>query len=199
MRRIFETSTATSWGQLDLSDYGYDARKRGWYRDTTQTDRALVSSPYASFSIGTPMITLSAPLRGQVRGVIAADLKLDKFSDLVQAQRPGEHGTVIIFVLFGVVIAHPDFARLVAVREDASLPPAAAPDRGNPAAGWSAQCCGDGTAATIMKVALATNMDEITCFACRNFLRVTNLAAILCYLRPKAISHRTYAVWKSKE
>ncbi len=114
MRRIFEDEHGNKLGQLDLSDYGYDARKRGWYRDTTQTDRALVSSPYASFSIGTPMITLSAPLRGQVRGVIAADLKLDKFSDLVQAQRPGEHGTVIIFDSFGVVIAHPDFARLVA-------------------------------------------------------------------------------------
>jgi adenylate cyclase len=114
MRRIFEDEHGNKVGQLDLSDYGYDARKRGWYRDTMQTDRALVSSPYASFSIGTPMITLSAPLRGQVRGVIAADLKLDKFSDLVQAQRPGEHGTVIIFDSFGVVIAHPDFARLVA-------------------------------------------------------------------------------------
>jgi adenylate cyclase len=56
---------------------------------------------------------LSAPLHGQVRGVIAADLKLDKFSDLVQAQRPGEHGTAIIFDSFGVLIAHPEFARFV--------------------------------------------------------------------------------------
>src|SRR5437762_2801428 len=68
---------------------------------------------YASFSIGTPMITLSAPLRGGVRGVLAADLKLDKFSDLVQAQRPGEHGTAVIFDAFGVLLAHPDFARLL--------------------------------------------------------------------------------------
>src|SRR5258708_21665752 len=79
-----------------------------------EADRALVSSPYASFSIGTPMITLSAPLQRQVRGVIAADLKLDKFSDLVYAQRPGEHGTAVIFDSFGVLIAHPDFARLMA-------------------------------------------------------------------------------------
>ena len=50
-----------------------------------QADRALVSSPYASFSIGTPMITLSAPLQGHVRGVIATDLKLDNFSDWVYA------------------------------------------------------------------------------------------------------------------
>ena len=113
MRRIFEDGDGNEIGRLDLSDYGYDARKRGWYRDTMQTDQAVVSSPYASFSIGTPMITLSAPLHGHVHGVIAADLKLDKFSDLVYAQRPGEHGTAIIFDSFGVLIAHPDFARLV--------------------------------------------------------------------------------------
>ena len=87
MRRIFEDADGNKIEQLDLWDYGYDARKRVWYRDTMQSDRALVSSPYASFSIGTPMITLSAPLRGRVRGVIAADLKLDTFSELVHAQR----------------------------------------------------------------------------------------------------------------
>jgi adenylate cyclase len=114
MRRIFEDGEGNKIEQLDLPDYGYDARKRVWYRDTMQTDRALVSSPYASFSIGTPMITLSASLQGRVRGVIATDLKLDKFSDWVYAQRPGEHGTAIIFDSFGVLIAHPDFARLVA-------------------------------------------------------------------------------------
>jgi adenylate cyclase len=113
MRRIFEDEEGNKIGQLDLPDYGYDARKRGWYRDTLQAGRALVSSPYASFSIGTPMITLSAPLHGHVHGVIAADLKLDTFSELVNAQRPGEHGTAVVFDSFGVLIAHPDFARLV--------------------------------------------------------------------------------------
>ena len=113
MRRIFEDEQGRTIEQLDLKDYGYDARTRPWYRDTINADRALVSSPYASFSIGTPMITLSAPLHGRVRGIIAADLKLDKFSDLVHAQRPGEHGTAIIFDSFGVLIAHPEFARFV--------------------------------------------------------------------------------------
>jgi adenylate cyclase len=114
MRRIFEDERGNKIKQLDLRDYGYDARTRPWYRDTMQADRAFVSSPYASFSIGTPVITLSAPLQGHVRGVIAADLKLDKFSDLAYAQRPGEHGTAIIFDSFGVLIAYPEFARLVA-------------------------------------------------------------------------------------
>ena len=113
MRRVFEDEHGNKIEQLDLWNYGYDARERSWYRDTQQRNRALVSPPYASFSIGTPMITLSAPLRGGVRGVLAADLKLDKFSDLVQAQRPGEHGTAVIFDAFGVLLAHPDFARLL--------------------------------------------------------------------------------------
>jgi adenylate cyclase len=113
MRRIFEDEQGNKIEQLDIWDYGYDARTRTWYRDAMNADRTLVSSPYLSFSIGTPMITLSAPLQGHVRGVIAADLKLDKFSDLVHAQRPGEHGTAIIFDSFGVLIAYPDFAQLV--------------------------------------------------------------------------------------
>jgi adenylate cyclase len=126
MRRIFQDEQGNKIEQADLLDYGYDPRERVWYRDTMRADRGLVSSPYPSFSIGTPMITISAPLSGNVRGVIAADLKLDKFSDLVHAQRPGEHGTAIIFDSFGVLIAYPDFARLMeyasAVPTDPQLP-----------------------------------------------------------------------------
>src|SRR5499427_461392 len=121
MRRIFEDEKGNKTDQFDLPNSGSDPRTRVWYRDTMQTDRTLVSSPYASFSIGTPMITLSAPLHGHVHGVIAADLKLDKFSELVHAQRPGEHGTAIIFDSFGVIIAHPDYARLM---EEARTNPA---------------------------------------------------------------------------
>src|SRR5262249_39701367 len=40
MQRIFEDGRGNKVGQLDLPDYGYDARKRVWYRDTMQTDRA---------------------------------------------------------------------------------------------------------------------------------------------------------------
>jgi adenylate cyclase len=113
MRRIFEDQQGNEVGQLDLWKYGYDARKRPWYRETMKADRSQVSSPYLSFSIGAPVITVSAPLRGKVPGVIAADLKLDTFSDFVQAQRPGEHGIVLIFDSAGSLIAHPNFAQFV--------------------------------------------------------------------------------------
>ena len=114
MRRIFQDTEGNEIGEIDLWNYGYDARKRPWYWQTMRSDRPHVSAPYLSFSIGAPVITVSAPLRGKVPGVLAADLKLDTFSDFVQAQRPGQHGTVMIFDQAGSIIAHPDFAAFVA-------------------------------------------------------------------------------------
>jgi adenylate cyclase len=113
MRRIFEDEQGNEVGQLDLWKYGYDAPKRPWYHETMKADRPRVSSPYLAYSIAAPVITVSAPLRGKVPGVLAADLKLDTFSDFVQAQRPGEHGIVLIFDAKGSLIAHPDFAQFV--------------------------------------------------------------------------------------
>jgi adenylate cyclase len=114
MRRIFQDRQGNEVDEIDLWKYGYDARKRFWYWGTMKADRPKVSDPYLSFSIGAPVITVSAPLRGKVPGVLAADLKLDTFSAFVQAQRPGQHGTVMIFDQAGSLIAHPDFAELVA-------------------------------------------------------------------------------------
>ncbi len=114
MRRIFQDRQGNEVDEVDLWKYGYDARTRPWYWKTLRTDRPYVSEPYLSFSIGSPVITVSAPLRGKVPGVLAADLKLDTFSEFVQAQRPGQHGTVMIFDQAGALIAHPDFAELVA-------------------------------------------------------------------------------------
>jgi adenylate cyclase len=114
MRRIFQDRQGNEVHEIDLWNYGYDARTRPWYWKTMKTDRLYVSEPYLAFSIGAPVITVSAPLRGKVPGVLAADLKLDTFSEFVQAQRPGPHGTVMIFDQVGSLIAYPDFAELVA-------------------------------------------------------------------------------------
>jgi adenylate cyclase len=113
MRRIFEDQQGNELGQLDLWRYGYDPRERPWYRETMKADRSLISAPYLAFSIGAPVITVSAPLRGKVAGVLAADLKLDTFNDFVQAERPGEHGIVVISESGGSLIAHPDIPRFV--------------------------------------------------------------------------------------
>lgn len=113
MRRVFEDQQGNELAQLDLWKYGYDPRGRAWYIDAMKADRTFISSPYIAFSIGAAVITVSAPLRGKVHGVIAADLKLDDFSNFVYAQRPGEHGTALMFDEAGMLLAHPDFAQFV--------------------------------------------------------------------------------------
>src|SRR6201987_3150662 len=123
MRRVFEDRQGNDVGQLDLWKYGYDARERPWYHDTMKADRSLVSMPYLKSSISAPVITISAPLRGKVPGVLAADLKLDTFTDFVQTQRPGKHGIVLIFDSTGSLISHPDFAQLVASAMTHPSPP----------------------------------------------------------------------------
>ena len=113
MRQLFEDQQGNKVEQIDIPNYGYDPRKRPWYSRTLQADRPLVSSPYLSFTTGAPVITISAPLRGKVAGVLAADLKLDTFNNFVQAQRPGQHGIVAIFDSTGSLIAYPDLAQLI--------------------------------------------------------------------------------------
>ena len=113
MRRIFEDRQGNEVGQIDLWKTGYDPRKRFWYRDTLAADRLLISAPYLSFTVAAPVITVSSPLRGKVRGVLAADLRLDIFNKFVQAERPGEHGIIWIFDTAGSLLAHPDFAQFV--------------------------------------------------------------------------------------
>jgi adenylate cyclase len=113
MRRIFEDPQGNEVGQIDLWKYGYDPRTRRWYRETMKADRPRISAPYMAFSIGAPVITVSAPLRGKAPGVLAIDLKLDTFSKFVQAQRPGEHGIVVMFDSTGSLIAHPDLAEFI--------------------------------------------------------------------------------------
>ncbi len=88
LRRIFQDRVGDQLEQLDLWKYGYDARKRSWYRDAMRA--------------------------GTVRGVIAADLKLDTFSDFVNEQRPGARGIALIFDSAGVLIAHPELKQFVA-------------------------------------------------------------------------------------
>jgi adenylate cyclase len=121
LRRVFEDPNGNNIEKRDIWDYGYDVRKRPWYRDTMEAQKPRTSSPYPSFSLGTPVITLSAPLQGKARGVIAADLKLDDLSEFAQSERPGEHGMAVLFDASGTLIAHPDYEKLL---ENAAKDPA---------------------------------------------------------------------------
>jgi adenylate cyclase len=184
MRRIFEGRQGDEIGQLDLWKYGYDARTRLWYRETMGADRPLISSPYLAFSVGAPVITVSAPLRGKVPGVLAADLKLDTFSDFVQAQRPGEHGIVLIFDSTGSLIAHPDFTRLVTSAMTHPSQPQL-PNVKEISSGVAAAVLQEWQAATITTEKSVTTKAGTTCSGFRSSLWASSIVSTYCCSRPK--------------
>ncbi len=117
--------------QMDSVYVGYDNGSWLQVRNLDQVNdeqrQRLRASPEAAFNIHLirPTPTGALPLRRifqdrlgdlleQLDCVIAADLKLDTFSDFVNAQRPGARGIALIFDLAGVLIAHPELKQLVA-------------------------------------------------------------------------------------
>jgi adenylate cyclase len=123
MRRVFQDRDGKEIARRDLPTYGFDPRERPWYANARRGRHVQLSLPYVAFSTGTPVITLSMAFEGKVRGVAGADLKLDDFSDFVNSHRPGEHGLAMVFDESGVVIAHPDLARIgVTPNSEVELP-----------------------------------------------------------------------------
>jgi hypothetical protein len=52
MRRIFQDRQSNEISEVDLWKYGYDAATRPWYTQTMKLERAYVTEPYLSFSLG---------------------------------------------------------------------------------------------------------------------------------------------------
>jgi adenylate cyclase len=113
-RRVFEDRDGNQIAQFDIWRRGYDARKRGWYVNASQTEQLAVSQPYLSFSLAVPMVTISAPLRGRVQGVVGLDLKLDSYSASAGFLRFSKKGSAVVFAGDGSLIAHPDYAEMFA-------------------------------------------------------------------------------------
>ena len=114
MRRIFEDEQGNQIEQLDLWKYDYDARKRRWYLGHHQGRPTrhfialrLVQHQHASDNhqcTATGNSARSHRRRSQAR----------QLQRLRQQQRPGAHGTAVIFDSTGTLIAHPDLAQFVA-------------------------------------------------------------------------------------
>jgi adenylate cyclase len=192
MRRVFQDRQGNEVGEVDLWNYGYDVRERSWYRETMRSDRPFVTPPYLAFSIGAPVITVSAPLRGKVLGVLAADLKLDTFSDFVQAQRPGPHGTVMIFDQAGSLIAHPDFAQFVA-RAMTDPSQSQLPGIDEVKSGIVASVLHKAPNVDNNEGIVRDDAGHGTCSGCRGSLSASDMAPAFCCWRPRTTLSKTSA------
>jgi adenylate cyclase len=106
----------------------YDPRTRPWYVEAFKNDKTLLTGPYIFYATEEPGYTLRTPLKEGRRGVVAGDILLNRFEDMLTQQKLGESGVAFLFSEAGEIVAHPDMTRLVAGipgRHD-TLPPISA-------------------------------------------------------------------------
>jgi HD-GYP domain-containing protein (c-di-GMP phosphodiesterase class II) len=90
----------------------YDPRKRPWYGAARQTDKLIVTSPYAFFAQHEPGATVArrAP-RGQ--SVVAGDVTLASLSQILARQRLTASGELALLTQDGKVLAYHDPDKVV--------------------------------------------------------------------------------------
>ncbi|WP_246701511.1 cache domain-containing protein [Rhodopseudomonas sp. BR0G17] len=92
----------------------YDPRQRPWYVDAVRNDGTLLTGPYVFHASGEPGYTLRRPLREGRRGVIAGDILLNRFEQMLVQQKLGKTGVAFLFDDAGRIVGHPQMRRLMA-------------------------------------------------------------------------------------
>ncbi|MDI3560102.1 adenylate/guanylate cyclase domain-containing protein [Bradyrhizobium sp. Arg816] len=92
----------------------YDPRQRPWYVEAFKNDKTLLTGPYVFYATGEPGYTLRTPLREGRRGVVAGDLLLNRFEDMLAEQKLGQSGLAFLFNDAERIVGHPEMNRLMA-------------------------------------------------------------------------------------
>jgi adenylate cyclase len=92
----------------------YDPRQRPWYVDAFKSDKTLLTGPYVFYATGEPGYTLRTPLKQGRRGVVAGDLLLNRFEDMLAEQKLGQSGLAFLFNDAERIVGHPEMSRLMA-------------------------------------------------------------------------------------
>lgn len=92
---------------------GYDPRQRPWYVEAFKNDKTLLTGPYVFYATGEPGYTLRTPLKGR-RGVVAGDVLLNRFEDMLAEQKLGQSGLAFLFNDAERIVGHPEMNRLMA-------------------------------------------------------------------------------------
>ncbi|MBR1174001.1 adenylate/guanylate cyclase domain-containing protein [Bradyrhizobium sp. KB893862 SZCCT0404] len=93
---------------------GYDPRQRPWYVEAFKNDKTLLTGPYVFYATGEPGYTLRTPLKEGRRGVVAGDVLLNRFEDMLAEQKLGQSGLAFLFNDAERIVGHPAMSRLMA-------------------------------------------------------------------------------------
>jgi len=92
----------------------YDPRQRPWYVEAFKNDKTLLTGPYVFYATGEPGYTLRTPLKEGRRGVVAGDVLLNRFEDMLADQKLGQSGLAFLFNDAERVVGYPGMNQLMA-------------------------------------------------------------------------------------
>ncbi|CDF85535.1 metal dependent phosphohydrolase [Pseudomonas knackmussii B13] len=101
--------------RLDMPDYHFDARQRGWYQEASASRTTVLTQPYVFFTTGEIGLTLA---QRSVDGaaVIGMDASVNDLAEEMGDLRQTVHTELAVIDGHDTVIAYPDLSRLL-VRE----------------------------------------------------------------------------------
>ena len=91
----------------------YDPRQRPWYVEAFKDEKTLLTGPYVFFATGQPGYTLRTVLKEGRRGVVAADLLLNRLEAMLGEQGLGNSGLAFLFNDSDRIVGHPEMSRLM--------------------------------------------------------------------------------------
>ncbi len=88
----------------------YDCTTRGWYKDTMQAGKILLSEPYIRTD-GVTVITITAPViqNGETLAILGVDVDLDAIKTFTKNVQLYETGDGVVLHEKGFFLAHPDY------------------------------------------------------------------------------------------
>ena len=93
-------------------DYSWDPPKRTWHITAmANPDKIMLVDPYVDAQTKKLVVTFSRTVRndaGTITGVIAVDVLLDKFSQIVTSDKITDDGSTMLIDQTGLFIVHPD-------------------------------------------------------------------------------------------
>ncbi|MDR0497205.1 MAG: methyl-accepting chemotaxis protein [Treponema sp.] len=93
-------------------DYDWDPPQRLWHETAMASpDQIMLVDPYVDAQTNKLVVTFCKTVRddrGTITGVIAVDVTLDKFSDIVTSEKITSDGSTFLIDNTGVFVVHPD-------------------------------------------------------------------------------------------
>ncbi len=89
----------------------FDIASRPWYAAATNKE-TIITTPYTDISTGMLVVTIASPIvesnSGEVLGVAAIDIRLDRIVEIMNEYEIGETGFLVCIGPKGTILYHPD-------------------------------------------------------------------------------------------